>query len=78
MAKSPRPGLRYRKKIDGTTSCPNCGFEIPNQLFIKAAAKIMGQMGTGAAKARDPKKMSEAGKKGGWKKGRPRKPVISP
>jgi hypothetical protein len=73
MAKSVRPGLRYRKKTDGTTTCPNCGFEIPSQHFISVAASIMGARGTGASKARDPKKMSRAGKKGGWKKGRPRK-----
>lgn len=57
--------------------CPNCDIEIPNELVVKSAASIIGARGRGAAKARDPKKMSRAGKKGGWKKGRPRKPQRS-
>lgn len=58
--------------------CPECGTDIPDDLVIKASSSILGALGRGASKARDPKKMSKAGKKGGWKKGRPRKPVISP
>jgi hypothetical protein len=54
-------------------NCPACGAHIENNLVIKAAASINGARGRGASKARDPKKMSEAGKKGGWPKGRPRK-----
>jgi len=53
--------------------CPNCDIEIADELVIKSAASIIGARGRGASKARDPKKMSRAGKKGGWKKGRPRK-----
>jgi hypothetical protein len=54
-------------------NCPSCSAEIQDTLVIKAAASIIGARGRGASKARDPKKMSEAGKKGGWLKGRPRK-----
>jgi hypothetical protein len=54
-------------------NCPSCNAEIQNALILKAAASIIGARGRGASKARDPKKMSEAGKKGGWPKGRPRK-----
>ena len=53
--------------------CPSCNAEIQDDLVIKAAASIIGARGRGASKARDPKKMSEACKKGGWPKGRPRK-----
>ena len=53
--------------------CPSCNAEIQDDLVIKAATSIIGARGRGACKARDPKKMSEAGKKGGWPKGRPRK-----
>jgi hypothetical protein len=53
--------------------CPSCNANIDDDLVIKAAASIIGARGRGACKARDPKKMSEAGKKGGWPKGRPRK-----
>jgi hypothetical protein len=53
--------------------CPSCNAEIHDDLIIKVAASIIGARGRGACKARDPKKMSEAGKKGGWPKGRPRK-----
>ena len=56
--------------------CPYCKKEIADKLILKEAAAVMGRSGTGAAKARDPKKMSKAGKKGGWKKGRPRKIVA--
>jgi general stress protein YciG len=54
-------------------NCPSCNAEIQNDVVIKAAASINGTRGRGASKARDPKKMSEADKKGGWPKGRPRK-----
>jgi general stress protein YciG len=57
--------------------CPNCNFNIDDKLVVRQAARIIGSMGRGLAKARDPKKMSKAGKKGGWKKGRPRKPKES-
>jgi general stress protein YciG len=50
--------------------CPNCGFQIPDS----EAAAAMGRRGRGQAKARDPKKMARAGRKGGWPKGRKRKP----
>ena len=53
--------------------CPSCNADIQDDLVIKAATSIIGARGRGACKARDPKKMSEAGKKGGWPKGRPRK-----
>jgi hypothetical protein len=53
--------------------CPVCGTDIPDNLVVKAAASIIGAKGRGAVKARDPKKMSRAGKKGGWPKGRKRK-----
>ena len=52
--------------------------EIEDDLVIKAATSIMGARGRGASKARDPKKMSEAGKKGGWPKGRPRRKHVKP
>jgi hypothetical protein len=55
--------------------CPSCNAEIDETVVLRAAASIMGARGRGACKARDPKKMSEAGKKGGWSKGRPRKAV---
>jgi hypothetical protein len=54
-------------------NCPSCKAAIQDTLVIKAAASILGARGRGASKARDPKKMSEVGKLGGWKKGRPRK-----
>jgi len=54
-------------------NCPSCGIHIENARVISAAASIIGARGRGASKARDPKKMSAAGKKGGWPKGRPRK-----
>jgi general stress protein YciG len=54
-------------------NCPSCNTPIEDAHILKAAASIMGARGRGDCKARDPKKMSEAGKKGGWKKGRPRK-----
>jgi hypothetical protein len=54
-------------------NCPSCGVFIESDIVINAAASILGARGRGASKARDPKKMSEAGKKGGWPKGRPRK-----
>jgi hypothetical protein len=54
-------------------NCPSCHAEIADAIVVKAAASINGARGRGASKARDPKKMSEAGKKGGWPKGRPRK-----
>jgi hypothetical protein len=57
--------------------CPFCDAEIQDDLVIKAAASINGARGRGACKARDPKKMSEAGKKGGWPKGRPRKKHVA-
>jgi len=57
----------------GKMKCPSCNADIQDDLVIKAAASINGARGRGACKARDPKKMSEAGKKGGWPKGRPRK-----
>ena len=53
--------------------CPSCNADIQDDLVIKAATSIIGARGRGACKARDPKKMSECGKKGGWPKGRPRK-----
>ncbi len=60
--------------------CPTCNADIHDDIVIKAAASINGARGRGAAKARDPQKMSEAGKKGGWQKGRPRKvsTAVSP
>jgi hypothetical protein len=54
-------------------NCPSCNVEIQEALILKAAASIIGARGRGASKARDPKKMSAAGKKGGWPKDRPRK-----
>ena len=53
--------------------CPYCNVDIQDDVVIRAAASIIGARGRGPSKARDPKKMSEAGKKGGWPKGRPRK-----
>jgi hypothetical protein len=53
--------------------CPSCNADIQDALVIKAATSIIGAPGRAASKARDPKKMSEPGKKGGWPKGRPRK-----
>jgi hypothetical protein len=53
--------------------CPSCNADIQDDLVLKAAASIMGARGRGACKRRDPKKMSEVGKLGGWPKGRPRK-----
>ena len=53
-------------------NCPSCNTEIQDDLIIKAAASINGSRGRGDSKRRDPKKMSECGKKGGWPKGRPR------
>jgi hypothetical protein len=58
--------------------CPSCNADIQDDLVIKAATSIIGARGRGASKARDPKKMSEAGKKGGWPKGRPRKKHPNP
>jgi general stress protein YciG len=58
----------------GAVQCPYCKKEIADNLIINEAAAVMGRSGRGAAKARDPKKMSKAGKKGGWPKGRPRTP----
>jgi hypothetical protein len=55
--------------------CPSCNTKIDDQLVITAAASILGSRGRGACKARDPKKMSEVGKLGGWKKGRKRKAI---
>jgi hypothetical protein len=52
--------------------CSNCGFELSEADILKAAASIIGSRGRGASKARDSKKMSRAGKKGGWPKGKPR------
>jgi len=57
--------------------CPSCNADIQDDLVIKAATSIIGARGRGACKARDPKKMSEAGKKGGWPKGRPRKKHVA-
>jgi hypothetical protein len=54
-------------------NCPSCNTPIQDDLVIKAAASIIGARGRGACKRRDSKLMSEAGKKGGWPKGRPRK-----
>jgi hypothetical protein len=53
--------------------CPSCNADIQDDIVIKAAASINGARGRGACKRRDPKKMSEIGKLGGWPKGRPRK-----
>jgi hypothetical protein len=58
-------------------NCPICNAAIHDDLVIKGAASIMGARGRGACKARDPKKMSEAGKKGGWPKGRKRKVALT-
>jgi hypothetical protein len=60
-----------------TMKCPSCNADIQDDLVIKAATSIIGARGRGACKARDPKKMSEAGKKGGWPKGRPRKKHVA-
>jgi hypothetical protein len=56
-------------------NCPICNALIQDELVIKGAASIMGRRGRGDSKRRDPKMLSEAGKKGGWKKGRPRKAI---
>jgi hypothetical protein len=63
---------------DEHMKCPSCNAGIPDEIVIAAAASINGARGRGAAKARDPKKMSEAGKKGGWPKSRPRRKHINP
>jgi hypothetical protein len=58
--------------------CPHCGKWIEeSQLSPQEAAAVMGRIGRGAAKARDPKKMSAAGKRGGWPKGRKRKVALT-
>jgi len=54
-------------------NCPICNAVIQDELVIKAAGSILGARGRVDSKRRDPKMLSEAGKKGGWKKGRPRK-----
>jgi general stress protein YciG len=53
--------------------CPNCQTELADELILAEAGAIRGRRGRGKAKARDPKKMSKAGKKGGWPKGKKRK-----
>jgi hypothetical protein len=50
--------------------CPKCGYEIADQQIIREAGAIRGRRGTGAAKARDPGKMREAGRLGGLAKAR--------
>ena len=57
--------------------CPHCGFELAEAEILKAAASIIGSRGRGASKSRDPKKMSKAGKLGGWPKGKPRKSELA-
>jgi hypothetical protein len=52
--------------------CPKCGYEIGDDLIVREAGAIRGRKGTGAAKARDPKKMKEAGRLGGLAKARNR------
>ena len=59
-------------------NCPSCNAPIQDELIIKAAASINGARGRGDSKRRDPKVLSEAGKKGGWPKGRPRKGIVTP
>ena len=56
-----------------TMKCPSCNADIQDDIVVKAAASILGARGRGDCKRRDPKKMSEVGKLGGWPKGRPRK-----
>ena len=52
--------------------CPKCGYEISDELIVREAGAIRGRKGTGAAKARDPQKMREAGRLGGLAKARNR------
>jgi hypothetical protein len=58
-------------------NCPSCNTKIDDQLVVTAAASILGARGRGDSKRRDPKMLSEAGKKGGWPKGRKRKAALT-
>ena len=52
--------------------CPYCERQIADAVVLREAGAIQGRKGTGAAKARDPEKMREAGRLGGLAKARNR------
>jgi hypothetical protein len=57
-----------------TMHCPQCHCEIPDSDVIRYSASLISRMAPPESRARDPEKMSAAGKLGGWPKGRPRYP----
>ena len=57
-----------------SVKCPYCQNEIDDAQIRSYSNSLIGRMGPPESKARDPKKMSRAGKKGGWPKGRKRTP----
>lgn len=50
--------------------CSQCGYQFADRAILKAAGKVLGARGRGAAKARDPEKMRQAGRKGGLARAR--------
>jgi len=52
--------------------CPKCGYQIADAEVVKESAAIQGRKGRGAAKARDPETMRQAGRLGGLAKARNR------